>query len=50
MRRIYTVTACILLGAVAAQAAQIDKVVVGVNTVGIERMNEPQQDGQFWSI
>jgi len=44
MRRIYIVTACILLGAVAAQAAQTGRVIVGVNTVGIERMNEQQQD------
>jgi hypothetical protein len=44
MRRIYIVTACILLGAVAAKAAQTGKVIVGVNTVGVERMNEQQQD------
>jgi hypothetical protein len=44
MRRIYIVTACILLGALAAQAAQTGKVIVGVNTVGVERMNEQQQD------
>jgi hypothetical protein len=44
MRRIYIVTACILLGAVAAQAAQTGKVIVGVNTVGVERMNEQLQD------
>jgi len=35
MVRIYIVTACILLGAVAAQAAQTGKVIVGVNTVGV---------------
>lgn len=44
MWRIYIVTACILLGAVAAQAAQTGKVIVGVNTVGVERLNEQQQD------
>ena len=44
MRKIYIVTACILLGAVAVQAAQSGKVIVGVNTVGVERMNEQQQD------
>jgi hypothetical protein len=33
---------CILFGI--AHAAQADDVVVGVNTVGIERMNEQQQD------
>ncbi len=43
MGKIYIVTACILLGAVAVQAAQSGK-VIGVNTVGIERMNEQQQD------
>jgi len=44
MRRIYIVTAFILLWAGAAQAAQTGKVILGVNTVGIERMNEQQQD------
>lgn len=44
MRRIYVLAACILLGSLATQAAQRGNVVVGVNTVGVERMNEQQQD------
>lgn len=44
MRRIYILTACILLDTLATQTAQRSNVVVGVNTVGVERMNEQQQD------
>ena len=36
--------ACILPGVLTSHAAHPDNVVVGVNTVGIERMNEQQQD------
>jgi hypothetical protein len=44
MRRIFILTAGVLLGTLATQAAQRGDVVVGVNTVGVERMNEQQQD------
>jgi hypothetical protein len=44
MWRIYILTACILLGTLATQAAQNGNVVVGVNTVEVARMNEQQQD------
>jgi hypothetical protein len=36
------IIACVLFGV--AHAAQAGRVVVGVNTVGVERMNEQQQD------
>jgi hypothetical protein len=38
------VVACMLLGVVTAQAAPAGNLVVGVNVLGVQRMNEQQQD------
>jgi len=43
-RLLILIITCVFFGTPASHAAQADDVVVGVNTVGIDRMNEQQQD------